>query len=169
MKRILIAVVCAGFVSACSANAKSPDVTSSIRQSLDQKGFKDVSVSQDRDKGIVTLGGHVSSDADKAQAESVAKDFAAGQVVADQIVVTPPGNESDAKEMSSALDSAIEQNIKAKFLEHHISDAVKYSSKAGSVTLTGNVDSDATKREAATVASQIPNVKQVINELQVKK
>ncbi|MBK5295295.1 MAG: hypothetical protein JJE04_26910 [Acidobacteriia bacterium] len=31
----------------------------SIRSSLDQAGFKDVSVKQDRDKGVVTLGGHV--------------------------------------------------------------------------------------------------------------
>ncbi len=144
-------------------------MSSSIRQSLDQGGFKDVSVSQDRDKGVVTLSGHVASDADKAQAESIAKGLAGGQIVADQIVVTPPGNESDAKDMTAALDSAIEQNIKAKFLEEHISDVVKYSSKAGSVRLTGMVDSAATKRQAATIVSQVPNVKEVINELQVKK
>jgi hypothetical protein len=35
-----------------------------MRKSLDQAGFKDVSVSQDRDKGVVTLGGQVASDGD---------------------------------------------------------------------------------------------------------
>jgi osmotically-inducible protein OsmY len=65
-------------------------VSDSIRKSLDQAGLKDVSVSQDRDKGVVALGGHVAADADKSRAESIAKAIAAGQVVADQIAVTLP-------------------------------------------------------------------------------
>jgi osmotically-inducible protein OsmY len=36
-----------------------------------------VSVSQDRDKGVVTLGGHVAADGDKSQAESIASYFPA--------------------------------------------------------------------------------------------
>jgi osmotically-inducible protein OsmY len=44
----------------------------------------------------------------------------------------------------------------------------EYKSKAGSVTLTGTVDSPATRAQAATLASQVPNVKEVVNELQVK-
>ena len=45
-----------GLLAGCSTTpTKSPDVSDSIRKSLDQAGFKDVSVSQDRDKGIVTL------------------------------------------------------------------------------------------------------------------
>ena len=44
-------------VIGCSRfSTKSPDVSDSIRKALDQAGLKDVSVSQDRDKGIVTLG-----------------------------------------------------------------------------------------------------------------
>lgn len=168
MKRILLSFVCAVFVVACSTTAKSPDVADPIRKSLDQSGLKDVSVSQDRDKGVVTLTGKVPSEADKARAESIAKDIAAGQVVADQIVVTPPGNESDAKDVNSALDSGIEQNLKAVLIDHKLDDTVKYKVKAGSVTLTGTVDSQAKRTQAATLASQVPNVKEVINELQVK-
>ena len=74
----------------CSGARQSPDVSDSIRKSLDQAGLKDVSVSQDRDKGVVTLGGHVAADADKSQAESIAKSIATGQVVANQISVMPP-------------------------------------------------------------------------------
>lgn len=169
MKRIILAAMCAALVSACSTSAKVPDVSKSIRDSLDRSGFKDVSVSQDRDKGVITLSGHVPSDADKAQAESVAKGLAGGQVVADQIIVEPPGNESDAKSISNSLDSGIEDNLKASFTAHHVADSVKYSSKAGVVTLTGNVDSDATRKEAAKLASEVPNVTQVVNELTVKK
>ena len=36
-----------------------PTFRPATRTSLDQAGFKDVSVSQDRDKGVVTLSGHV--------------------------------------------------------------------------------------------------------------
>jgi hypothetical protein len=37
------------------ASAKSPDVSDNIRNSLDQAGFKNISVKEDRDKGVVTL------------------------------------------------------------------------------------------------------------------
>src|SRR5271165_4715337 len=81
-----------------------------IRKSLDQAGFKDVVVSQDRDKGVVTLGGTVISENDKSQAESLAKSLAGGQVVADQIAVIPVGIEKDAKTVNSDLDDGIERS-----------------------------------------------------------
>src|SRR5690349_17386253 len=92
---------------ACSSATKSPDVSDSIRRSLDQSGLKNVSVSQDRDKGVVTLGGHVASDRDKSQAESIAKSFASGQVVSNQIGVIPPAAESEAKAVNADLDKGI--------------------------------------------------------------
>jgi len=168
MKRILLSFLCATFLAACSTTAKSPEVADTIRQSLDQSGLKDVSVSQDRTKGVVTISGKVASEADKAQAESIAKGIAIGQVVADQIVVTPPGNEADAKDVSDALDTGIEHNLKAVLIENKLDDVVKYHVKAGSVTLTGTVDSQAKRTQAATLASQVPNVKEVVNELQIK-
>src|ERR1700678_2712885 len=88
----VLAVLLAGASIGCSNSVnKSPDVSDGIHKALDQAGFKDVSTSEDRDKGVVTLGGHVASDADKAQAESIANSLAAGQVVANQIAVVPPG------------------------------------------------------------------------------
>src|ERR1039458_2794749 len=87
---VRVAVFAVGILAGCSQTAtKSPDVSDSIRKSLDQAGFKDVTVSQDRDKGIVTLGGQVASENDKSQAESLAKSLAGAQVVADQIAVIP--------------------------------------------------------------------------------
>src|SRR5215467_13127173 len=74
--------------------AKAPDVKDNIKQGLEQAGLKDVSVSQDRDKGVVTLAGTVANDADKSQAESIARAAATGQVIANQIAVRPPGEES---------------------------------------------------------------------------
>ena len=71
--------------SGCSSTpTQSADVADTIRQSLTQAGLKDVSVSQDRDKGVVTLSGTTTSDADKSQAESIARSVAGSQVIADQ-------------------------------------------------------------------------------------
>jgi osmotically-inducible protein OsmY len=147
---------------------KSPDVSDSIRKSLDQAGLKDVSVSQDRDKGIVTLGGHVAADADKAQAESIAKSLAAGQVVADQIAVMPPGGESAAKAMNSDLDQGIGKNLHAALIQNKLQKVVKYDVKNGVVTLTGEVNSSDRRAFAEKVATGVPNVQQVVNNLQVK-
>src|ERR1700722_15526132 len=126
-----------GTLAGCSNTAASPDVSSGIRTSLDQANLKDVSVSQDRDKGVVTLGGHVASDGDKSQAEAIAKSLAGNQVVADQIVVTPPGLEKEAKAVNSDLDDAIEKNLDAALIENKLHENVKYEVKAGVVTLSG--------------------------------
>jgi len=81
---------------------KSSDVSDSIRKSLDEAGFKDVWVSQDRDKDIVALSAKVTSENDKPQAESIAKSVASTQVVADQIIVIPVGAERcKARELRS--------------------------------------------------------------------
>ncbi len=80
MKSLCLTLLVVGALTGCSeTSTKSPDVSDGIRKSLDQARLTDVSVSQDRDKGVVTLGGHVAADADKAQAESIAKSLAAGQ------------------------------------------------------------------------------------------
>ena len=165
----LLAVLAAGTLIGCStASTKSADVSDSIRTSLDQAGLKDVSVSQDRDKGVVTLGGHVAGDAAKAQAAALAQSIAAGQVVANQIAVIAPGAESDAKAVNSDLDKAIEHNLNAALIKDKLHDSVKYSVKNHVVTLTGEVDSQSARARAEKVAAAVLNVQQVVNELQVK-
>ena len=162
-----LALSCIG--SGCSTSAtKSPDVTDRVRKDLDQANFKDVSVSQDRDKGVVTLSGHVASDADKAQAEGIAKGDAAGQVVADEIAVTPPNDDSKTGKVNSDLDSGIEKNLDAALIQSRLDKDVKYDVKNGVVTLKGNVNSQSMRGRAESVASKVPNVRQVVNELDVK-
>jgi osmotically-inducible protein OsmY len=165
-----VALLVAGILVGCSQpSPKTPDVSGNIRQSLDQAGFKDVSVTQDRDKGVVTLGGHVSADRDKAQAESIATSLAGGQVVSNQIAVTPVGSENAAKAVNSDVDEGIEKNLDAGLIQNKLHDSVKYDVKNSVVTLTGEVDSQFTRRQAERIASSIPNVGQVVNELQIKK
>jgi hyperosmotically inducible protein len=158
-----------GSMAACSDTpTKSPDVADNIRKSLDQAGLKDVSVSQDRDKGVVTLTGNTASEADKSQAESIAKSFAGAQVVSDQIAVRPPGDESVAKKVDSDLDKGIEKNFDAVLVRHKLDSAVKYDVKNGVITLNGKVSSQAKRALVEKLATGVPNVKQVVNELEVK-
>ncbi len=164
----VFALLAFGILAGCSGTAASPDVSSGIRTSLDQANLKDVSVNQDRDKGVVTLGGHVAGDSDKSQAESIAKSLAGNQVVADQIAVTPPGLEKEAKAVNSDLDEAIEKNLDAVLIQNKLHENVKYEVKAGVVTLSGEVNSENKRARAETVATRVPNVQQVVNDLQVK-
>ena len=165
----LLALLAVGTLAGCSTDStKAADVSGSIRTSLDQAGLKDVSVTQDRDKSVVTLGGHVAADADKGQAESIARSMAGIQVVANQIAVLPSGDESDAKRMNSDLDKGIANNLDAALIQQKLHDSVKYAVKNNVVTLTGDVDSESKRGQAQEVASRVPNVQQVVNELQVK-
>jgi hyperosmotically inducible protein len=165
----LLVIVVAGALAGCSAGStRAANVADSIRSSLDKAGFKDVSASQDRDKGVVTLTGHVGADADKAQAESIAKSIAPDEVISNQIAVLPAGSESEAKKMNSDLDKGIESNLDAALINANLHNSVKYSVKNHVVTLTGNVNSQTTRTQAETIASTVPNVRQVVNELQVK-
>lgn len=162
----LLAVVT---LAGCSSTAsKSPDVTDKVRSDLNQASLKEVSVSQDRDKGVVTLGGRVTSDAQKSQAESIAKADVGAQVVANEIAVLPPAGDSDAKTVSSDLDKGIEDNLDAGLVQAKLNRSVRYDVKNGVVTLKGRVNSQAQRARAESVASGVPNVHQVVNELDVK-
>src|ERR1700694_1003093 len=164
----LLTLLIVGTLLGCSSTTKSPDVSDGIRKSLDQAGLKDVSENQDRDKGVVTLGGHVPSDGYKSQAESIAKSIAGGQVVSNQIAVIPPAAESEAKTVNSDLDKGIEKNLDAALIQRRLNKGLKYDVKNGVVTLTGEVNSQSRRAQIEKVASAVPNVQQVVNELQVK-
>jgi hyperosmotically inducible protein len=169
VKSLYLALIAVVALAGCSQTSRrSPDVVKDIRDSLDHARFTDVSVSQDRDKGVVTLSGHVAGDRDKAQAQSIAQSIAGQQVVANEIAVRPPGLERDAKRVTADLDKGIEQNLDAALIQSGLHHEVNYAVTTGVVTLTGEVNSQRTRAEAEHVAASVPNVAQVVNELQVK-
>jgi len=143
-------------------------VKASVRQALDAKGLKDVSVDQDREKGVITLKGKVPNEADKSDAASIARSLAGSQVVANEIAVEPPGTGGDAKKLRNALDDGIESNVKALFVQLKGVDDVKYDVDNQVVTLTGTVGSQARRSEVEAAVKNVANVRQVVNELQVK-
>jgi len=173
MKKLALAaavftLLTVGMLVGCSSTTASPEVSDGIRKSLDQGGFKDVTVSQDRDKGVVTLGGQVATEDDKSKAEAIARSMAGSQVVADQIAVIPVGVEKEAKTVNSEVDKGIEHNLDAALIVNRMHDDVKYKVVSAVVTLSGEVNSQETRAAAEKVAAGVPYVKQVVNNIQVK-
>ena len=152
----------------CSDRSKAPDVSNDIRHALNEGGLNDVSVSQDREKGVVTLGGKVRTGDDKARAESIAKSIAGNEVVSNQIGVRPNGDEGTAKKVDSDLDSGIDKNLDAMLVQHKLKNDVRYDVSNGVVTLKGTVPSQDRRSSVQKLAEQVPTVKQVVNELEVK-
>src|SRR5690349_14511779 len=115
----LLTLLAAVFTIACSQQkANTPDVTDQIKDSLKANNLGDVKVSEDKDKGVVTLSGDVKSDEEKAQAEDIARKSAGGLIVANEIGVRPEGAEGEAKKVDNNLDKGIEDNFKAALTEN---------------------------------------------------
>ena len=74
----------------------------------------------------------------------------------------------DRKSVSSDLDKGIEKNLDAALIENRLHKVVKYDVKNGVVILTGEVNSQSRRAQAEQAASSVPNVQQVVNELQIK-
>jgi hyperosmotically inducible periplasmic protein len=165
IKSSIIAFTLLG-LAGCATN-QAPDVAGQIRNNLKQSGLNDVSVSQDRTKGVVTLGGSVAQDADKARADQIAKSMAQGQVVADEIAVLPKGDVTEAKKVDSDLDKGIEANLDAAMTQSNIK-GVRHDTKNGVVTLSGELPTPAMRADAERLAAAVPNVQQVVNKIDVK-
>ncbi|MGA2218532.1 MAG: BON domain-containing protein [Terracidiphilus sp.] len=159
----------AAIIAGCHNQPAHPDEKPAVTGALKSNNLSNVNVSQDRDKGIIALSGNVASDDQKAQAESLAKQSAPDYTIADEIGVRPPG-EGQAGAVASNLDSAIEDNFKASIKAHqNLNDqSIHASAKNGTLVLKGSVKTGAQKKEAESLAKQVPNVQQVVNELEVK-
>ncbi len=163
---VCLALLLAVSITGCSRRG-NVSMKANVENALDQVGYKDVKVTEDRDKRVITLGGKVRSDGDKAQAEQLAKGAASGWIIANEISIEPEGVERQARAIESNLDGSIDKNYKAVLIAHRM-DNIRYDVKNGVITLKGNVKSPQERTEAESLAAKTPNVSQVVNELQVK-
>ncbi len=161
-------VLAIGLLAGCSTTPKTPAVAGPIRKSLDQAGLEAVSVIQDRDKGVVTLGGHVGTDADKNNAGQIAQALAAGQVVANQVAVLPSNDAGRTKTMNADLDKGIDNNLDAALISNGYTTGIHHSVKNEVVTLTGTVDTETQRAQLETIAQGVPNTQQVVDEIQTR-
>ena len=163
-------VTATSLLTGCNKQPAHPDEKSAVTNTLRNNSLSDVGVSQDQDKGVITLTGNVDSQAQKSQAENLAKGAAPAYTIANEIGVRPPGAESQAGQVASSLDSGIEDNFKAALKAHKNLDdqSIDFSAKNGTLVLKGSVKTAAQKREAGELAKHVPNVEQVVNEIEIK-
>jgi osmotically-inducible protein OsmY len=166
---ILASLLLALAIGCTSNKASTPDVKDQVSKALDNAGYKDLKVDVNNDKQLVTLSGDVKGQEDKERAEGIAKSAAGGYVISNEIGVRPEGAESDAKKIDSNLDDAIEKDFKAVIIANRLEKQhISFDAKNGVLTLKGDVDTSAQRQQVEKLASTVPNVQQVVNELDVK-
>ena len=106
-------MITGSLISIVACSQSKPSVKDKVVQSLKQAGFNDVSVDEDRDKGVITLKGEVKSEEEKSRAAQLAQQAAGDRVVANELAVRPTGEESSAKNVQSSTDDAIKDQWKA--------------------------------------------------------
>jgi len=159
-----------GLSVACNKNNNRAGIDEDqVKSQLKQAGLGDVKVDVDNDKKVVRLDGNVQTDAQKDQAEQIAKAAAPSFVVANEIGVRPDNAEGQAKKVDSNLDDAIKNDWKALEAKNNWGNQhINADVKNGVLTLKGDVDTPAQRATVEKAAAQIPNVTQVVNELDVK-
>lgn len=171
LKALTIAIAVSLFLAA-SACSKQPERTykDSVKTALEQADLKDVKVSEDTDKNTITLGGTLHSEDAKQKAADVAKASAGSRIVVNEVSVQPVGQESEAKSVTSNLDDGIESNYKAALVAKGLDkQSIRFDAKNGVLTLKGHVKTTSQRKEAEQLAQAVPNVQQVLNEIDVKR
>ena len=62
----------------------------------------------------------------------------------------------------------LNETLHAALIQNRLLKGVKYDVKNGVVTLTGEVNSQSKRAQVEQLASGVPNVRQVVNDLQIK-
>jgi hyperosmotically inducible periplasmic protein len=155
---------------ACSQKTDAPAYKDSVKNALEQADLKGVTVDEDKDKNTVTLTGTLHSEDAKRQAGEVARAAAGDRIIANEISVEPVGNESSARKIESNVDDAIEKNYKAALIAKGLDKQdISFDAKNGVLTLKGKVKTPQQRQQAQRVAANIPEVAQVVNEIEVKR
>jgi hyperosmotically inducible protein len=167
--KLILVVSLMGLLMSVACTQRRSEVEA-VKKALEQADLKDVTVSDDADKNTITLGGTLHSDDAKSKAGDVAKSAAPDRRIANEISVQPVGAESQSKAIASNLDDGIEHDYKAALISKRLDKlSIHYKAKNGVLTLSGNVRNQTQRQEAELLASKVPNVQQVVNQLEVRR
>ena len=167
----ILAVISLMIGMACSkTQTANPSYEDAVKNALKQAELTDVSVNEDKDKNTITLGGSVHSENARDEATRISKAAAGSRMVVNEISVQPVGAESRAKDVAKNTDDGIENNYKASLIAQGLDKQdIDYKADNGVLTLKGSVKSAPQKKEAQKLAQAVPNVQQVVNQLEVKR
>jgi len=141
-----------------------------VENALEQAELEQVTVSEDQDENTITLGGTLHSAEAKNKAGAIATAVAGTRIIVNEIGVEPVGSESQAADIASKVDDDIEKNYKAALIPTDLNyQHIKFKATNGVLTLTGTVHNPAQRQYAENLAAKIPNVQQVLNQIDVKR
>lgn len=160
----------AGTIAFLGCGHSHPDDQAAVYNSLGKNDLRSVTVSQDRDKGTITLKGIVASANEKQKAEQVAQQAAPGYSIVDRTEVKNLGLQSELKaaQKDAQLDSAIEGHYRATLEAHKDLKNIQYSAYNQTLTLRGKVKTYKEREEAEDLAKKVPQVQKVVNEIQIQ-
>ena len=150
---------------ACSSPADQPDLQARVNDELKTAKLDNkVNVDWKQDEKVLHLTGEVENAADKARAEELATQVVgtSGRVV----------NELKVEDVDmGAVDDRIEEQLGRMFDDRTEWDfdgkGVSFDAAQGVVTITGHVESEATKTKIGERARATQGVKDVVNNLEV--
>jgi len=141
-----------------------------VKNALKQAELTDVNVREDAAKNTITLTGKVHSEDAKLEAARVAQTAGGDRLIVNEISVQPVGVESDARNVARNSDDAIEKNFKAALIAQGLDrQRINYDAQNGVLKLSGTVQSVPERVEAEKLAQAVPNVQQVVNQIDVRR
>jgi len=169
--RVLL-IVLGAFLAMATANCERRSVADSaitaiVKSKLavdNETSSADINV--DTKGGVVTLTGVVATQANKEQAERIARNTEGVTRVINNITVEMDGEHAGAGAGMSTSDLAILSKIKTRYIAEDVTGA-KVEVRDGVVTLTGNVENAQTKARAESIAGATSGVKSVNNMIEV--
>jgi osmotically-inducible protein OsmY len=169
ISQTLVAAVCVLAIAAgCRAKPERDD-ENRARSALHENGYGNVTVREDSNNKLITLGGHVDSEAGKTRAAEVVARAVTGLTIANQITVEPPGEQRQARKTQATIDHAIHDMLLAELAQNGLSkQRVKVGVRSGVVLLTGTVDTEEHRLQIERIAARIPQVQQLVDQLQVQ-
>jgi hyperosmotically inducible protein len=169
--RVLL-IVLGAFLALASANCERRSVAdSAITAIVKSKLAADnetssANINVDTKGGVVTLTGVVTTQANKEQAERIAKNTEGVTRVINNITVETDGEHAAADAGMSASDLAILSKIKTRYVAEDVIGA-KVEVRDGVVTLTGDVENAQIRVRAENIARATSGVKSVNNMIEV--
>jgi len=149
--------------------ADTPDawVTMKTKVSLmTTEGVSTRDLKVDTVKGVVTLHGKVSTEAEKAKAESVARGIDGAKQVKNLLQVVPQSERKIVERSDDAIEKGVEAAFKAN--KRVNTSGIKVSSvNQGVVLLSGKTKSMAAHLESVQVAGAVRGVRRVSTEVEV--
>jgi hyperosmotically inducible periplasmic protein len=171
MKKLVIPTIIALVALLAGCNSQAVDdsaITAKVKSKLaTDSDTSAIRISVETKEGVVTLTGNVPTDTEKSKAETLAKNTDGVKRVQNEIKVTPES--SSTKDVGDSLsDAAILAKLKAKLLADGIT-GTDVDVNNGAVVLKGQVDDPQKKSKAEELAKNTSGVKDVKNELTIKK